>query len=65
MFLTPQQLEDLTGYVQPAAQVRWLQKNGVQHFVRGDGKPRVLPSALEMRELPSAGPNFEALQARH
>lgn len=65
MFLTPQQLYDLTSYVQPAAQIRWLQKNGVQHFVRGDGKPRVLPSALLMRELPSAGPNFEALTARH
>lgn len=65
MFLTDDEIYDLTGYRQPAAQVRWLQKNGVQHYVRSDGKPRVLPSALEEREQPSARPNFEALTARH
>lgn len=58
---------DLTGYTQPAAQVRWLQKNGVHHFVRRDGKPRVFPDALKPRDKSIAvpQPDFDALAARH
>lgn len=66
MFLTPEQLEDLTGLKQAAAQIRWLQKNGVEHYVRADGQVRVVPAALE----PARGdtrsvtkPNFEVLRA--
>lgn len=68
MFLTDEQLADLTGLKQPAAQIRWLQRNGVDHYVRADGKPRVLMSALRRNAAEvtgAASPNFEALIARH
>lgn len=66
MFLSPEQLLELTGYVQPAAQIRWLRRNGVRHFVRADGRPVVQPSALEPpRETRRSEPKFEALDRRH
>ena len=67
MFLTPEQLQELTGYVQAAAQIRWLRKNGVQHFVRSDGKPRVHEDAVRPRQAGNVprGPNFDAIRARH
>ena len=37
-FLTPAELEQLTGKKQPAAQRRVLDKHGVRYFVRGDGR---------------------------
>ncbi len=45
LFLTPDQLHDLTGYVQAAAQIRWLRKNGIAHYVRADGRPMVTVAA--------------------
>lgn len=70
MFLTVAQLQELTGYVQPAAQVRWLQKNGLRHFVRADGHPRVPAAAVTD---PPAGrltkavfsPDFDAVRVRN
>lgn len=47
MFLTDAQLRDLTGYRLAAYQVRWLQKAGIHHYVRADGKPRVPVSAVD------------------
>jgi hypothetical protein len=65
MFLTPEQLEDLTGLTQPAAQLRWLRKNGIEAYERADGKPRV-PAAQFKREKPVPGgvsqPDFGALR---
>ena len=63
MFLTAEQLEDLTGRKQPAAQIRWLRRNGVHHFVRADGHPRVLSDALRRRDTEEVrpGPDFAAL----
>ena len=65
MFLTPEQLETLTGLRQPAAQIRWLRRNGVRHYVRADGRPVVPASALAGQTQPpkAAGPNFAALRA--
>lgn len=66
MFLSAEQLLELTGYIQPAAQIRWLQKNGVRHFVRADGHPVVQPSALEPQIAGRrAEPKFEAIGRRH
>jgi hypothetical protein len=67
MFLTLEQLQELTGYVQAAAQIRWLRKNGVQHFVRSDGKPRVHEDAVRPRQVGNSprGPNFDAIRATH
>lgn len=64
-FLTDAELEDLSGLVQPAAQVRWLRKNGVHHYVRADGQVRVPRGSIE-RHAPAADrssrPNFGALR---
>ncbi len=47
LFLTPEELVELTGYKQPSKQIAALRRQGVRVFVRRDGKPRVLRSALE------------------
>lgn len=64
-FLTPEDLEELTGLSQGAAQIKWLRREGVKVFVRADGKPRVLWSDLRARKEPRqrdpAQPNFSAL----
>lgn len=67
MWLTPEQLADLTGYVQGAAQIRWLRKNGIDHTVRADGKPRVPAVAFtSTRTAPAPrGPNLDAVRIRH
>lgn len=68
MFLEPRELEDLTGYVQAAAQVRWLRKNGVTHYVRADGQVRVPRSFFadpKTKAVIAIEPNYAALQARH
>lgn len=41
LYMSHDELQELTGLIQPAAQIRWLKANGVEHFVRVDGKPRV------------------------
>lgn len=66
MFLSKAELEDLTGLVQPAAQIRWLRKNGIDHYVRSDGKPRVPREAIGKTTTTgsSKGPNFDAIRAR-
>lgn len=67
LFLTDEQLVDLTSYVMPSAQVRWLVRNGVHHYVRGDGKPRVLASTIQPDAAPRKAawtPNFDAVRAR-
>lgn len=67
MFLTSEQLEDLTGHKQPAAQIRWLLKNDIEHYVRADGRPRV-PNPIRKNSAatkPVPVPRFEALAARH
>lgn len=37
MFLTDEELVKLTGYVQPAAQIRWLKKKRYRYDVNGAG----------------------------
>lgn len=65
LFLSADDLHELTGYTQGAAQIRWLRKNGIQHTVRSDGKPRVVPAALSPNQKPvGRGPNFEAVRVR-
>jgi hypothetical protein len=60
--LTKQQLEELTGYRQKAAQVRWLQQNGIRHYIRADGHPNVPESAVDAPESKRAGPNLDAVR---
>ena len=42
LLLTPAEVADLTGYVKPSAQTRWLSETGIPFLVGGDGKPKVL-----------------------
>ena len=58
-FLPPSDVEALTGRKQPAAQIRWLSRNGLRFFVRADGRPAV-PADQVFPDRP-AGPNLEAL----
>jgi Domain of unknown function (DUF4224) len=62
LFLTDAELEFYTGYTQPAAQIRFLQKWQVRHVVNGMGRPRVTRAAVEGSERPKVGPNFDALR---
>jgi hypothetical protein len=66
LFLTDAELEFMSGYKQPAAQIRWLQKWRIRHVVNAAGYPRVTRAAVEGTEKtgperPRATPNFEAL----
>jgi hypothetical protein len=57
MFLTDGDLRELTGYVLPSAQKRWLAKNGWEFVVTAFGRPRVLRAYAEQRMgLASAKP---------
>ena len=51
MFLTADELRELTGYQKPVLQRRWLAENGYSFDVRGDGKPVVSRAYYEGRQL--------------
>ena len=42
LFLNSVEIKDLTGYPQPARQIRWLRENQYPFEVGGDKKPKVL-----------------------
>lgn len=65
MFLTPDELQRLTGYVRPSAQTRWLRRHGWRLTVDGLGRP-VVAQAEAARHLVGGRavhqePNFEAM----
>lgn len=47
MFLTKEELHELTGYVRPADQCRWLEKRRWKFAVSGLGRPVVLRKHVE------------------
>jgi hypothetical protein len=47
MFLTDEEIFNLTGYKQTASQIKWLRQNGFKFLIGGDGKPRIMTSYLE------------------
>jgi hypothetical protein len=49
MFLTPEELEALTGYGQKAKQAAWLRDRRYPFELGADGRPRVLRSYVEKR----------------
>ena len=49
MFLTKDELRELTGYKRASAQIRWLNKNGYSYAIGADGFPRVLYSFIHLR----------------
>jgi len=67
MFLTTQEIQRLTGYVRPSAQMRWLRKNGWRFTVNGLREPIVAVAESERKLVSGDGmtrrhePNFGAL----
>ena len=54
MFLTADQLSELTGYRKPGLQRRWLTDSGYRFDVRADGRPVVLVAQVQARQLGNA-----------
>lgn len=51
MFLTPDDLQLLTGYRKAAKQVQWLVRNAIPHFVNRQGKPVVPKDLMNARTV--------------
>lgn len=49
MFLTREELRDLTDYKRPAEQIRWLTERGYRFEIGASGRPKVLRATLETR----------------
>lgn len=49
MFLTKDEVAELTGYKKPSAQIRWLQEQQFGFVVGGDGIPKVLSQVVISR----------------
>lgn len=47
--LSPDEIKALTGYTQPAKQMRWLKDNGYPFELGGDGRPKVLEQLVLSR----------------
>jgi hypothetical protein len=69
MFLTPDELHDLTGRRRPSAQIRWLRDHCWTFAERADGRPAVsrreaerqLETSSSRRAPPAAEPDFTVL----
>ena len=57
MFLTPEELKQLTGYARPSNQARRLKKLGLRHWINARGRVVVPRSAVEGK--PSERKTFE------
>lgn len=53
MFLTPDELEALTGYKTGARQCRWLAQNDYSFDVRADGRPALSRAVYDARHAPA------------
>ena len=51
MFLSADEVRELTGRTRASAQVRWLAGNGLRFVLGADGRPRVLRAEVEGRLL--------------
>ena len=49
MFLSSDDLADLTGYVVPAYQIKWLDRNGYPFDIAASGRPKVMRAYIEKR----------------
>ena len=68
MFLTREELEDLTERKRKTDQVAWLRKHRVPYLIGAKGHPRVSRSFVEntltaRRNITEPEPNFAALNA--
>lgn len=66
MFLSRNQLTEMTGYRNHSAQIRWLVDNGYSFDVRSDGRPNVLLDQVRERQCNSMerapGPDLSWLE---
>lgn len=68
MFLTGDELRELTGYKLASAQCRWLESRGYPFETNASGKPRVLRSYVQQRLCPQlagssiVAPDFDAIR---
>jgi len=53
MILTKQEIEEITGLKQAAAQKRWLSRNGISYLTSTNGRPLVHQHALAARLMPN------------
>ena len=62
MFLNSEQLLEMTGYRNHAAQATWLSDNGYSFDLRRDGRPNILLDQVRERQCKKAvikpGPNL-------
>lgn len=72
MFLTEQQVIELTGFIRPSKQIAWLQREGFKFRVAADGHPRVLRdhvfkqlggNVVDIASRRRTTPDFSALRA--
>ena len=59
MFLTADQLQELTGRKRSSSQIEHLRREGIPHTVDADGRPRVMHAILEQLENDAAEKRFE------
>lgn len=69
MFLTPADIERLTGKRRPSAQVRWLRKHGYRLTVNGLGEPIVAVAEANRKLVGGVAaqheqPNWNALRGQ-
>lgn len=71
MFLTPAELQELTGYKRAMDQCRWMRKRGWTFELNNLNRPVVLRAHAEAKlgsatpaATPAAAPNFAALHER-
>lgn len=64
MFLTRDEIAELTGYQRPSCMIRKLREYRVRFFVAADGYPRVARSEIETRNQTRQRqePDFAALR---
>jgi len=69
LFLSSQELTDLTDYKIPKAQIRWLDKNNYPYEIAASGKPKVLREyvmrklmTISLSSTPTNEPNFDAIR---
>ncbi len=64
LFLSANEIADLSGYKQPKRQVAWLRQQGIALYVAANGRPKVLRSTLENVTVNRrTEPNFAALRS--
>ncbi|WP_018871424.1 DUF4224 domain-containing protein [Thioalkalivibrio sp. ALgr3] len=62
MFLSREQVVELTGYRRPSAQIKQLRSQGVHYFVAADGYPRVPVTQVEHPGAPKRGASSAGAQ---